>query len=106
MDFRDVVWKRVWKLTFVGLKQGQDLENPVAHPQQEFPIVPPPPRIMYHCKIIYIVFLYLGLPKSQNPENPRRIPDDSLVLGNWVNQVTSGVIILDNLTWNLIHSVS
>ena len=43
MDFRGLVWKRVWKITFSGLKSGQDLENWAAHPHQEFPGVPPPP---------------------------------------------------------------
>ena len=43
-DFRDLVWKRVWKITFFGLKTGQDLKNRAAHPHQEFPGVPPPPR--------------------------------------------------------------
>ena len=27
-------------MTFSGLKQGRDLENRVAHPQQQFPGVP------------------------------------------------------------------
>ena len=27
MDFRDQVWKRVWKMTFFILKQRKDLEN-------------------------------------------------------------------------------
>ena len=35
------VWKRVWKITFFGLKEGQDLENRAAHPHLEFPGVPP-----------------------------------------------------------------
>ena len=43
-DFRDLVWKRVWKITFFGLKTGQDLKNRAAHPHQEFPGVPPPPE--------------------------------------------------------------
>ena len=43
MDFRGLVWKRVWKIAFFGLKSGQDLENPSAHPYQEFPGVPSPP---------------------------------------------------------------
>ena len=30
-------------MAFVGLKQGQDLENRAAHSRQEFPGVPPPP---------------------------------------------------------------
>ena len=30
MDFRGVVWKRLWKLHF--LDWGQDLENRAAHP--------------------------------------------------------------------------
>ena len=30
MDFRDQVWKRVWKMTFFILKQGKDLENQEA----------------------------------------------------------------------------
>ena len=41
MDFRGLVWKRVWKKTFFGLKLGQELENRTAHPHQEFPGVPP-----------------------------------------------------------------
>ena len=41
MDCRGLVWKRVWKTTFFGLKSGQDLENQAAHPHQEFPGVPP-----------------------------------------------------------------
>ena len=43
MDFRGLVWKRVWKIAFLGLKYGQDLENRAAHPHQEFPGVPPFP---------------------------------------------------------------
>ena len=44
MNFRGLVWKREWKITFFGLKSGQDLENRSAHPPpQEFPGVPPPP---------------------------------------------------------------
>ena len=42
MDYRGLVRKRVWKITFFGLKSGQDLENRAAHPHQEFPRVPPP----------------------------------------------------------------
>ena len=45
MDFRGLVWKRVWKITFFGLKSGQDLENQAAHPHQEFPGVTPPPGL-------------------------------------------------------------
>ena len=40
MDFRGLVWKRAWKMTFFGLKKGQDLKNRAAHPCQEFPGVP------------------------------------------------------------------
>ena len=42
MDFKDLVWKRVWKITFFGLKSGQDLKNRAAHPHQEFLGVPHP----------------------------------------------------------------
>ena len=42
MDFRVLVWKRVCKITFFGLKSGQDLKNPAAHPHQEFSEVTPP----------------------------------------------------------------
>ena len=31
------------KITFFGLKSGQDLKNRAAHRHQEFPGVPPPP---------------------------------------------------------------
>ena len=40
MDFRGLVWKRVWKVTFYGLKSGQYLMNRAAHPtknSQEYP---------------------------------------------------------------------
>lgn len=30
-------------MTFLGLKQGLDLEYPAAHPHQDFPEAPPPP---------------------------------------------------------------
>ena len=45
MDFRGLVWKWVWKITFFGLKSRQDLENGATHPHQEFPevLLPPPP---------------------------------------------------------------
>ena len=33
--------KTVWKITFFGLKSGQDLKNRGAHPHEEFPGVPP-----------------------------------------------------------------
>ena len=45
MDFRGLVCKRVWKITFFCLKQGQDLKNRAAHPHQEFPGVPAPPGV-------------------------------------------------------------
>ena len=41
MDFRGLVWKRLWRITFFGLKSGQDLKNRAVHPNQEFPGVPP-----------------------------------------------------------------
>ena len=37
-----LVWKRVRKITFFGLKSGQVLENWAAHPHDEFPGVPLP----------------------------------------------------------------
>ena len=43
MDFRGLVRKWVWKITFFGLKSCQDLRNRAAHPYQEFPRVTPPP---------------------------------------------------------------
>ena len=42
-DFRRLVWKRVRKITFFGLKSGEDLKNRAAHLYQEFLGVPPPP---------------------------------------------------------------
>ena len=41
MDFRVLVWKWVWKITFFGLKSGQDLKKRAAHPHQEFSEVSP-----------------------------------------------------------------
>ena len=43
MGFRGLVWKRVWIITFLGLKSGQNFKNQAAHPHQEFPGVPLPP---------------------------------------------------------------
>ena len=40
MDFRGQIWKRMGKMTFFGLKYGQDLENRAAHPHQIFLGVP------------------------------------------------------------------
>ena len=41
MDLRGLVWKRVWIITFLGLKSGQNFKNQAAHPHQEFPGVTP-----------------------------------------------------------------
>ena len=42
MDFWGQVWKRVWEMTFFGLKLGLDLEMRAAHPHQKFQGVPSP----------------------------------------------------------------
>ena len=39
------------KMTFFGLKQGQDLENKAAHPHQEFPGVPPGNKRFNHLHL-------------------------------------------------------
>ena len=54
-----LVWKRVRKITFFGLKSGQDLESWAAHPQEEFPAVPPPPPPGIHSQL----YLSRYLPK-------------------------------------------
>ena len=41
MDFRVLVWKRVCKITFLGLKSDKDLKNRAAHPHEEFSEVTP-----------------------------------------------------------------
>ena len=41
MDFWGQVWKRVWEMTYFGLKLGLDLEMRAAHPHQKFQGVPP-----------------------------------------------------------------
>ena len=58
MDFRGLVWKQVWKITFFGLKLGQDLENRAAHPHQEFlgRLPPPPPGCI--LTPYFTLFLY------------------------------------------------
>ena len=43
MDFRGLVWKRVWKITFFDLKSGQDLKNRAHTPTKNFQEYPPPP---------------------------------------------------------------
>ena len=47
MDFRVLVWKRVCKITFFGLKSDQDLKNRAAHPHEEFSEVTPPGLQLY-----------------------------------------------------------
>ena len=46
MDFIVLVWKWVWKITFFGLKSGQDLKNKVAHPTKNSQEYPPPPGLV------------------------------------------------------------
>ena len=41
MDFRDQVWKRIWKVAFFGMKKGQDLEDRAALPTKNFQENPP-----------------------------------------------------------------
>ena len=48
MDFIVLFWKWVWKITFFGLKSGQDLKNKVAHPTKNSQEYPPPPRACSH----------------------------------------------------------
>ena len=50
MDFIVLVWKWVWKITFFGLKSGQDLKNKVAHPTKnsQESVPPPTPRACSH----------------------------------------------------------
>ena len=44
-------------MSFFGLKQGQDLEKPAAHPHQEFPGVPlPPPPPPGHLLTRVLIF--------------------------------------------------
>ena len=56
MDFRDLVWKRVWIITFFGLKSGQDMKNRAAHRHQEFPGVPPRGFLNISDRILAIPF--------------------------------------------------
>ena len=47
VNFRDLVEKRVWKITFFGLKLGQELENWVAlTPTKNSQEYPHPPGIL------------------------------------------------------------
>ena len=43
MDFRCLVRERVRKITFFGLKSGQDLENQAGAPSPKIPKSTPPP---------------------------------------------------------------
>ena len=53
--------KRMWKMTFqFGLKQGQDLENRMAQPHQEFPGVPAREKVKAQT--------------SRRPKRPEPIP--------------------------------
>ena len=56
VHFRGLVWKRVWKITFFGLQQGQDLENRAAHPHQEFPGSIP--------RALFLSYIGRGVPPS------------------------------------------
>ena len=44
------VCKRVWEMTFFGLKLGLDLEMRAAHPHQKFQGVPPP--VFLHLAVV------------------------------------------------------
>ena len=53
-------------MTFLALKSGQDLENRVAHPHQEFQGVPPPPALEIIMEDIFSEITHTLLPlKSQ-----------------------------------------
>ena len=53
MDFRGLVLKRVWKMAFFGLNWGQNLENRVVHPHQEFPGVPLTLKLPPHPSVYF-----------------------------------------------------
>ena len=42
MDFRGLVWKRVWKITISGLKSGQAFGEPGGTPATGIPRSTPP----------------------------------------------------------------
>ena len=64
MNFGGLVWKRVWKNTFFGLKQGQEVENRAAHPYQEFPVVPPGGK-RHLAKFSLVVYCSLHVHKDK-----------------------------------------
>ena len=64
MDFRGLVWKRVGKKTFFGLKLGQELENRTAHPHQEFPGVLPEGK-RHLAKFSLVVYCSLHVRKDK-----------------------------------------
>ena len=70
MDFWGLVWKRVGKITFFGLKSGQDLKNQAAHPHQEFPGVPPGIQ-----RKIFVdqIGLCISWSRDQLPENMKTV---------------------------------
>ena len=49
MDFRVLVWKRVWKIKFFGLKSVQDLKNRAAQPTPTKEYPPPPTGAKNQC---------------------------------------------------------
>ena len=55
--FTGLVRKRVWEITFFGLKQGQDLENRTAQAHQEFPEVPPPGHLSSYFMFVCLTHL-------------------------------------------------
>ena len=92
MDCRGLVWKRVWKTTFFGLKSGQDLENQAAHPHQEFPGVPPPTPGLYLNPLFYFVSLFLLTDVSSDLVTHLQVRDDLRLQKNTM-KVTVGKLV-------------
>ena len=98
MDFRGLVWKRVWKTTFFRLKWAQGLENRAVHPHQEFLGVPPPhpPQcVIRACQVIHHTVLSKGL-----------LPDFTSLDISFLHKVRREMMPEVDSSWKFGHALS
>ena len=64
----------MWKITFFGLKSGEDLKNRAAHPDQEFLGVPPGTNTRRNSAKIASETFILVSKNTKNKRAPRHLP--------------------------------
>ena len=106
MDFRDLVCKRVWKITLFGLKSGQDLKNRAAHPPPRIPRSTPPHPPPPGPHVRESRFWNPGNFCLCNPESGKVLLIESGTLGFWnkaqgIRNPSSTDKESTSCTWNL-----